>query len=101
MMLTIRTGNAVAERIERNSTWAGISTFGLVGMLLPFGWRKGRRVKSMVAVLGLMFVGLYVGGCAAAIRITVMPRLARLPSTSRNYWRRRGCQNRIRGSHRD
>jgi hypothetical protein len=66
IMLAIRTGNAVAERIGGTGTWAGISTFGLAGVLLPFGWRRGRRLKSMVAVLGLMFVGLYVGGCSGS-----------------------------------
>ena len=65
IMLAIRTGNAVAARIGGSGTWAGISTFGLAGMLLPFGWRRGRRLKSVVAVLGLMFVGLYVGGCSS------------------------------------
>ncbi len=65
IMLAIRTGGAVASRIGGRGTWAGISTFGLVGVLLPFGWRRGRRLKGMAAGLGLMCVGLYVGGCSS------------------------------------
>ena len=65
IMLAISTGGAVAGRVGNNLTWAGISSFGLVGLLLPLGRLRGRRLKSIAAVLGLMCVGLYVGGCSS------------------------------------
>jgi Bacterial Ig-like domain (group 3) len=63
--LAIKTTGAVASRIGESRLWAATSTFGLAGMLLPFGWRKRRRVQSTAAALGLIFVGLCIGGCSS------------------------------------
>jgi hypothetical protein len=65
IVLTIKTGSSVAGNVGYDGSWAASSTIGLAGMLLPFGWRKRRRIKTMVVVFGLMFVGLYVGGCSS------------------------------------
>jgi Pro-kumamolisin, activation domain/Bacterial Ig-like domain (group 3) len=65
IMLAIKTGGALASRVGDGRLWAATSTFGLAGALLPFEWRRRRRVQSMLAVLGLIFVGLYVGGCSS------------------------------------
>ena len=64
IMLAIKTGGAVASKLGESRLWAATSTFGLAGLLLPFGWRKRRRVQTTVAVLGLIFVGLCIGGCS-------------------------------------
>jgi hypothetical protein len=63
--LAIKTSGAVASRLGDSRLWAATSTFGLAGILLPFGWRKRRRVQSTVAALGLIFVGLCIGGCSS------------------------------------
>jgi Pro-kumamolisin, activation domain/Bacterial Ig-like domain (group 3) len=65
IMLAIKTGNAVASKVGESRLWAATSTFGLAGLLLPFGWRKRRRVQTTVAALGLIFVGLCIGGCSS------------------------------------
>jgi Pro-kumamolisin, activation domain/Bacterial Ig-like domain (group 3) len=62
--LAIKTGGAVASKAGEGRLWAATSTFGLAGLLLPFGWRKRRRVQTTVAALGLIFVGLCVSGCS-------------------------------------
>ena len=66
IMLAIKTGGAVASKLGESRLWAATSTFGLAGLLLPFGWRKRRRVQTTVAALGLIFVGLCVGGCGGS-----------------------------------
>jgi subtilase family serine protease len=63
--LAIKTGSAVASNVEYNGAWAATSTFSLTGMLLPFGWRRRRRIKTLVVVFGLMFVGLFLVGCSS------------------------------------
>jgi hypothetical protein len=65
IVLAIKTSGAVASRLGDSRLWAATSTFGLAGVLLPFGWRKRRRVQSTVAALGLIFIGLCFGGCSS------------------------------------
>jgi len=63
IMLAIKTSGAVASKLGESRLWAATSTFGLAGLLLPFGWRKRRRVRTTVTALGLIFVGMCIGGC--------------------------------------
>ncbi len=65
IMLAIKTTSAVASRMGDSRLWAATLTFGLAGVLLPFGWRKRRRVQTTVAALGLIFVGVCIGGCSS------------------------------------
>jgi hypothetical protein len=64
-MLAIKTGGAVGSRVGDSRFWAATSTFGLAEALLPFGWRRRRRVQSTVAALGLIVAGLCFGGCSS------------------------------------